>query len=283
MAWWIYKCNSTHRYGRKSSGDWHKYFAKGHTVWGNSKERPALADLKKGDIVIAHQSNRRELVGIARVTQSCDRDTWLHLKAIQQIGAYIPDLKESDSKIAEIPALQAGPIQTIYNILDSDAHRLLRAAGVSQALLSRLQRNTPPSYRSTVSEAATFRGGGESQQHRKLKRYVAKHPGILRLPLGLVGRMEYALPSGDSLDVLFEYREKMIGVEVKSKFSPEADIARGIFQCVKYRALIEAYQTSLKLPQNARTVLVLEGPLPGRFILLKNMLGVEVIDNATLK
>ncbi len=142
MGYWVYKCNNKQRYGKKSLGDWHEYFDQGYTNWGNSKERPALANLGKGDIVIAYQTDKNELVGIAQVTRSCQRDTWLYLKPVVEIGVKVRELKESDEKIAGIRAFRGGPIQTIYNITDSDARRLLKAAGVSDEVLSDLESET---------------------------------------------------------------------------------------------------------------------------------------------
>lgn len=133
-------------------------------------------------------------------------------------------------------------------------------------------------YRDTVPRASTFRAGGESEQHRQLKEFVARSPHLLDLPAGLSSTQEFPLPSGDSVDVLFQHREQWIGVEVKSALSPEADVIRGMFQCIKYRAVIEAYQASLEVPQDARAVLVLEDALPRQLVALKNMLGVEVLD-----
>ena len=161
MTWWIYKCNNKQSYGKKSSGDWQKYFDAGYTSWGDSQERPALDKLRKGDIVIAYQTERNELVGLAQVTQSpSQRDTRLYLKAVTTIGAKVRPLKESDPKIDEIPALKAGWIQTIYDISDSDADRLLRAAGVPRKLLSRLQTTT------RTSEEETFVEGEKSAAAR---------------------------------------------------------------------------------------------------------------------
>jgi hypothetical protein len=151
-----------------------------------------------------------------------------------------------------------------------DWPKVLRAFGLKLAT---------PNYQGALQKATSFRAGGESEHHKKLKHFVASHPEILQLPTGLLGRTEYPLPSGDSVDVLFEHREEFIGVEVKSKLSPEADIIRGIFQCIKYQAVIEAYQAVQQLPQNTRVVLVLESMLPAHLVPLKNMLGVEILES----
>lgn len=134
-------------------------------------------------------------------------------------------------------------------------------------------------YLPLLLKAREFKGGGESEHHQKLKSFVSLHPELFSVPRHVKGEIEYSLPSGDSLDVLFRYKYDWIGVEVKSNISDLSDIVRGLFQCVKYRAVIEAYQAVQNLPQSARTVLVLEGMFPNDLISLQHILGVEVLDN----
>lgn len=123
-------------------------------------------------------------------------------------------------------------------------------------------------------------GGGESENHRLLKEFVAVHPEAIGLPKGTPkGKPEYPLPSGDSLDVSFQGKDAWVGVEVKSALSDQSDIVRGLFQCVKYQAVMEAFQRASAIPQNSRTILVLEGKLPNRLLPLKNILGIEVVES----
>lgn len=122
------------------------------------------------------------------------------------------------------------------------------------------------------------RGGGESPRHLRFKNYIAKRPDILGLPPNLKGQTEYELPSMDTVDVLFNNEGEKVGVEVKSKISDTNDISRGLFQCVKYKALIEAEQKANDDLPNCRVTLVLEGPLPRELIGLKNLLGIDVIE-----
>jgi hypothetical protein len=140
-----------------------------------------------------------------------------------------------------------------------------------------------PDYRDIVSQASEFQGGSESEEHRRLKAFAAANPQLIGLPAGLTGITEYSLPSGDRLDVFFQHGDEWIAVEVKSRLSPEADITRGIFQCIKYRAVLEAYQASLELPQESRALLVLEEVFPKHLVPLKNVLGVEVLDRVKPK
>ncbi|MCX5675657.1 MAG: hypothetical protein NTX87_11685 [Planctomycetota bacterium] len=135
-------------------------------------------------------------------------------------------------------------------------------------------------FRTEIEQAAAERGGGgESEEHLRLKEYVARNPSAVGLEAGTPrGDVEYELPSGDTIDVLFRDKKDWVAVEVKSRISDDADVLRGLFQCVKYRALVEAVQVASELPQNARALLVLEGELPAGLVALRNLLGIEVVE-----
>ncbi len=117
-----------------------------------------------------------------------------------------------------------------------------------------------------------------------MKEFVAKHPETVGLPASAaLGDIEEPLESGDVLDVFFQHGHDQIAVEVKSARSGEADIMRGMFQCVKYRAVLEAQQAAAGFPQSARAILALEAKLPQKFQALKNILGVELVDEVKPK
>lgn len=131
---------------------------------------------------------------------------------------------------------------------------------------------------------AGYGGGGESEEHKRLKEYVSNHPQALDLPRAIgKGQMEYAFPTADAVDVLFIHGQKWIGVEVKAKNSPIEDIVRGLYQCIKYRALIQAQQMVEQETPNAEALLVIEGKFPRDLIGLKNTLGIEVIDGISVR
>lgn len=135
-------------------------------------------------------------------------------------------------------------------------------------------------FNALMERTASFRAGGECEAHKRLKEYVAKRPDIIGLPLSAGrGETEHLLPAGDKPDVSFHHKDTWIAAEVKSAISSVEDITRGIFQCVKYRAVMEASLTAQFRPANARAVLVMEGKLTTDLRTLKNMLGVEVIEN----
>ena len=142
---------------------------------------------------------------------------------------------------------------------------------------------TKTDFKDLVAAASKHFGGGESERHKALKRYVAGDPRAIGLKFNGIGQVELPLPSGDCLDVSFMKGSLWVAVEVKSAISDEADLVRGMFQCVKYRAVMEAVLLTKKRPQNVRALLVLEGRLPESLVRLKNELGVEVIDGIVPK
>lgn len=141
----------------------------------------------------------------------------------------------------------------------------------------------PMDFTGLIEEARQFRAGGEGPAHKALKAYVSKNPQLVGLPAASHdGYQEYALPSGDFVDVLFEHRGELIGVEVKPASSGDADITRGLYQCVKYQAVMEAVQASTGRKKNVRTVLLLQGKFPRLLVGLKNILGIEVISQVKI-
>lgn len=106
------------------------------------------------------------------------------------------------------------------------------------------------------SEPSQGDGGGESDEHKALKQYVADHPECVGLPVGAVPEIEKRLYSGDSVDVCFAHSNKLVGVEVKSYLSDDNDICRGIYQCVKYRHVLRAMQKAENKMPTARAILI---------------------------
>lgn len=122
-------------------------------------------------------------------------------------------------------------------------------------------------------------GGGEGPEHRALKEYVSQNPQIVGLPAQTTnGQMEYPLPSGDRIDVVFRYRNRIVAAEVKSSLSNDVDITRGLFQCVKYRAVIEARDAFEATDSDVEAILILGRAMPKNLVPLRNQLGVRVIE-----
>lgn len=120
-------------------------------------------------------------------------------------------------------------------------------------------------------------GCGEGHEHKALKEYVLKHPELVGALTGEVGQAEYSLRSGDKLDVYFPASK--IAVEVKSKISNDEDIERGLFQCVKYKATLDAMDKVDGITPQNKVVLVLGGKMEKPHKKVQKKLGITVIEN----
>lgn len=110
------------------------------------------------------------------------------------------------------------------------------------------------------SNGMNYGGPAESEEHQKLKEWVATHPQKLGLRKSFgKGIRESYLLSGDTIDVLFSDGNEYVIVEVKSCRSNDEDFRRGIYQCVKYRKVKEAENLPNKV--SVRALLVTERDL----------------------
>ncbi|MFO0903198.1 MAG: hypothetical protein U0939_09375 [Pirellulales bacterium] len=91
---------------------------------------PELKALSENDTILAYQTDKNELVGVARVAEMrvCGPFVDVMLSPVERIGAKVRPLKQADKNIAAIAALKAGPIKTLYKLSGVDANRLIRAA-----------------------------------------------------------------------------------------------------------------------------------------------------------
>ena len=120
-----------------------------------------------------------------------------------------------------------------------------------------------------------YGGLPESAEHKSLKLFVLNNPDSLCLRLKEpTGTMERRLPSGDEMDVEFIDGARRIGVEVKSVRSGRADHLRGIYQCVKYRAVMIAQSGFDEAEAQCEAVLVTETPLSRDLKSLADRLGI---------
>lgn len=133
-----------------------------------------------------------------------------------------------------------------------------------------------PQLEAIANKAKHGKGGGETEDHRALKIYVKENPHVIGLPRNLKGETEFPFISADRIDVLFKSRSTWIGVEVKGVRSDDADIMRGIFQCVKYKALIEAAQRYEQVEIDSRVILVLGAKLPDVLRRIVGLLKIEL-------
>lgn len=126
--------------------------------------------------------------------------------------------------------------------------------------------------------------GGEGKEHKAIKEYIANHPESIGLKNVKKTQMEFDLLSGDRLDVYFECKNKKhIAVEVKPSTSPEGDILRGIFQCVKYQSVMDASRVIDNDNYDNEVLLVIAGTISDANKQIANDLGINYLDNFIMK
>ncbi|WP_158665356.1 hypothetical protein [Sinorhizobium fredii] len=86
------------------------------------------------------------------------------------------------------------------------------------------------------------------------------------------------MPSGDKIDVLFDAPGRLVAVEVKSSISNDVDLTRGLFQCVKYRAVMEAERGVSGARHSVDALVVVGRRFPAALRALQNSLGVQVVE-----
>ncbi len=122
-------------------------------------------------------------------------------------------------------------------------------------------------------------GGGEGAEHKKLKEFVAMNPEMVGIKNVVLAENEHGLLSGDSLDVYFELRNgNRVAVEIKPSTSPNEDVTRGIFQCVKYKAVMDAMRVVDYGRYENDTLLVVAGTLSEANKKLAKDLGIKFIE-----
>lgn len=118
-------------------------------------------------------------------------------------------------------------------------------------------------YETAIRKGTFSKHGSEGVKHKALKEFIYNHPECIGIKNAQYKEMEHILLSGDRLDVYFQLKDgTQIAIEVKSSISDNADILRGVYQCVKYDAILNAEQSVKGLHQQIKTLLVLEGKMP---------------------
>lgn len=124
--------------------------------------------------------------------------------------------------------------------------------------------------------------GGEGAEHKALKNYVQQNPDKFGIKRVLYSSTEKMLLSADRLDVYFETQSNMhVAVEVKPQTAPEEDVMRGIFQCVKYKAVMDAERVADYGRYENEVILVIGGEMSSSNKQLASDLGIKYFDNVT--
>jgi hypothetical protein len=121
-------------------------------------------------------------------------------------------------------------------------------------------------------------GGPESAEHQNLKTHVRDNPKSVGVKKDVTSaNIEVRLLSGDLMDVEFLAGSTRWGIEVKSIRSGNADLERGIYQCVKYLAVMVAESGFNAVEADCHSMLVTERRLPPSLHALARRLGVRPV------
>lgn len=102
---------------------------------------------------------------------------------------------------------------------------------------------------------------GEGPNHKALRLWVCENPGSVRRRFaGATTKTEVVLDSADRVDAVFNLEDEVVAVEVKSRDSNLIDLKRGVFQCIKYRAVLDAMD--IRESDSVSAMLVVEGKVP---------------------
>lgn len=103
---------------------------------------------------------------------------------------------------------------------------------------------------------------GEGENHENLRIWVKKNPGKIRKSYkDFKTNTEVGLDSADRVDVVYYGRDVTVAIEVKSRDSNDEDLRRGVFQCIKYRAVMKAMD--IRSEPKVDALLVTQTDLPG--------------------
>ena len=117
-------------------------------------------------------------------------------------------------------------------------------------------------------------GQGEGPNHQKLRRWILDNPGEVDAAYeDFRTETEVVLDSADRVDVVFYGLNETVALEVKSVDSNETDLRRGVFQCIKYRAVMEAMDVRSEPAVTA--ILVTQEQLPGDIAALARLNGIQ--------
>jgi hypothetical protein len=107
-----------------------------------------------------------------------------------------------------------------------------------------------------------YGSGGEGEFHRSLRLWIMDHPKAVHASFaGAETETELSLESGDRVDVMYRCSDRIVLLEVKSRISNDVDLIRGVYQCIKYRAVREAMD--VRHNPVIETYLITETELPG--------------------
>ena len=130
-----------------------------------------------------------------------------------------------------------------------------------RAFGERLPTPSPPNGREV--DGIRYGRAGEGRNHKALRLWTKQNPcKIKRVYAAFRSETEVVLDSADRVDVVYYGPHTTVVLEVKSRDSDTLDLRRGVFQCIKYRAVMRAMD--IRSNPDVVAFLVTETELPTR-------------------
>lgn len=138
----------------------------------------------------------------------------------------------------------------------------------------------PPREDLIAFDHASRGPGGKSPEHQTMQDRILANP--ICVGVNLKGEIlrdececEYLFWSQDRLDVVIKTTKEWVGFEVKPLSASENELRKGIYQVVKYAALMRADLLDRGKVKSSRCVLVIQGYLTTTLTDLARTLGVQ--------
>ncbi|MCP4603320.1 MAG: hypothetical protein GY847_22855 [Proteobacteria bacterium] len=239
------------------------WFGAGTYHSGKKKGQPKSANLEAGGVALlttrfpGDREEDRKIIGlykIAKVSRLKGKETKFYADKNLRIRLPLNEAKQlyfwdyysiNSNKPSWCTGLlryfKAGQIKNV--LLDlNDTVRSVTDKGIIVNLLNDFRNITPApkglrrkkiSRRKSISTKRKYGAGGEGENHKKLKKWVAKHPESIGLTGVKKYELEYVFLSGDTVDILFEMTDgcdAVVEIETTVPFP-------GAHQAIKYRVL----------------------------------------------
>jgi hypothetical protein len=184
MGFWVYKCNNSESDHKVYAGDWSVFFDSPDEFsdWGSTEVVPKLRQLVPGDMVVAYQTNRNALVGLAKVHDMVDvgdGELEVVLEPVQRWSEIKVKPFRSNPDFAAIRAFAPGFPRTLYALREDEYRTLLRF--IEFALTpSVAARRRSRDLRETVLQDDGDQGFSTDSERRRLieregQRFVDRH------------------------------------------------------------------------------------------------------------
>lgn len=187
-------------------------------------------------------------------------------------GIYFAAGEENPKDSAEQAASREAMAEWLRSVLPSMRQRSRRdrPASIAPEVLPGIvvdEGGTPSGY-SPVSE---------SDEHRDLRLWAQANPAVFTGKSGSLGQTEWSLKSGDRVDAVHECAGEIFLIEAKSRRSLQADLERGVYQCIKYRAVVQAHDEAVGRTRAVSAILLTEIELPNNLRQIAERHGVKLV------